>query len=500
MPHRSPAARRPPAPPSSRSWPRLLPLLLAAMLSAGGSGCRAQNTASAPPTAWPATPDGGTQAGSGAGTTPSATPSPPAPPVHILRPGGFPAPAPTLPPSRAHRGMPVAQIRDEPAVRVRIGTALTTAALGTAATPGGELQLSAGPDAQPYRYAAPLTVVRKGDAWEITDARGGRVRWRLPRLVVRAGQAQQPVTFGQGAYPQQIVLEPTGQADHFDAVNHAPLDTYLAGVLERELYATWPAETFRAQAVAARSYALWEVALARRDGGRRFDLESTEASQVYGGESNNLRALDAVRHTRGELLVYDQRVLPAFFASSTGGLGQDAALAFPGRGPDLPPLRAREHGAWDQQSPAWRWGPVSRDRAAWSRRVAAWGAREKHPVAALGTVTHIEIATRNRVQRPATFRITDETGVSFLLHAEGFRQASNFDTKGLPPLEKLDRLLSSHVDVTVNARQVQFTNGRGHGHGVGMSQWGAKAMADAGHGYAAILQFYYPGAELRRLY
>ena len=256
------------------------------------------------------------------------------------------------------------------------------------------------------------------------------MRWRLPRLVITSA-APGPVTLAGNAYPREMVLEPTARADHFDAVNHVPLDTYLAGVLERELFASWPAETFRAQAVAARSYALWEVALARQDADRDFDLESTEASQVYGGQSKNPKALAAVNDTRGVLLVYDGRVLPAFFASSSGGLGQDAALAFPGRGPDLPPLRARVQGAWDQQSPAYRWGPISRDRAAYSQRLAAWGEREKHPVAALGTVTHVDVATRNRVGRPASFRVTDETGTAFTLHAEGFRQASNFS--GAPP-------------------------------------------------------------------
>jgi len=458
-----------------------------------GSGCRAQGPAPAPPTAWPATPDAPTLGRS----TPSAAPAPSRP----LSPGGVPATAPALPPPPPHRGMPVGEINAEPAVRVRVGTGLTTVTLGV--LEGSQLEISAGAGARPYRYAAPVTVLRKGDAWELTDARGGRVRWRIPRLAVSAA-APGPVTCGGNAYPRQIVLEPADHADHFHAVNHVPLDTYLAGVLERELYASWPEETFRAQAVAARSYALWEVALARRDPARGFDLESTEASQVYGGQSKNPKALAAVNDTRGVMLVCDGRVLPAFFASSSGGLGQDAALAFPGRGPDLPPLRAREHGAWDKQSPTYRWGPVVRDRVAYSRRLAAWGAREKHAVAAIGTVTRIEVATLNRVKRPASFRVTDETGAAFVIDAEGFRQAGNFSGAragaGLPALDKDDRLLSSHVDVALNARQVVFSNGRGHGHGVGMSQWGAKAMAEAGHHYAAILKFYYPGAELRRLY
>jgi stage II sporulation protein D len=46
----------------------------------------------------------------------------------------------------------------------------------------------------------------------------------------------------------------------------------------------------------------------------------------------------------------------------------------------------------------------------------------------------------------------------------------------------------------------QFPAGRGYGHGVGMSQWGARAMGQAGHRHTAILGFYYPGAAVRVLY
>ncbi len=470
----------------------LLSAFVAAALTFGGTGCVAQTTPQpTSPTAWPATDDTpGSTSRSSTGTA--------------LRPGATPTATPNLPPAPPHRGMPVADIRGEPTVRVRVGSSLTKATLGK---PGDALRIGAAQthrNKKIYRYPAPVTIIRSGGAWELTDATGARVRWRLPELNI-THDTSGAISLGEKAYPRRIRLSPAGDAAaRFHAINHVPLETYLAGVLERELYASWPAETFRAQAVAARSYALWEVSLARRTPGRVFDLESTEASQVYGGVSKNPKALAAVHDTRGMLLVYDARVLPAFFASSTGGLGQDAALAFPGRGPDLPPLRAREQGAWDAQSPTYRWGPITRDSATLSRRIAAWGKAKKsaphQALAKLGTLRQIAVATLNRVKRPASFRLTNNTGATFILDAEGFRQACNFKAKGLPAIRKELRLLSSHVDVAASGSSIIFTQGHGHGHGVGMSQWGAKAMAQAGHKHAAILSFYYPGAALVRLY
>ena len=177
------------------------------------------------------------------------------------------------------------------------------------------------------------------------------------------------------------------------------------------MYANCTLESFKAQAVAARSYAFWEMTIGRR---RHYDLESTTASQVYGGKASNTTAIQAVRATRGQVIAYEGRVVPAFFSSSTGGLGQDALVAFPTRVEDIAPLRAREHGAWDRDSPTYRWGPIVRDTATLSRRIAAWGLRRKHAAEKLGPLQSIEVAARNRVGRPAQFALVEPGAAAFL--------------------------------------------------------------------------------------
>ncbi len=456
--------------------------------------------------------NGGDAERSGAGPAPAwrTTPAPRNAPRNAVpnAPRTAPAPPPTA--SAEHRvntgrgpylGPLTRRITAEPAIRVRVRTSVAELEL----THRGPLRVAAAATTDPkqvHRYTAPLRVRRVNETWEVRDAAGRVVRWPTPRLLIECDGGE-AIEVGEQAYPNRLVLVPdvnarTGnETGLIDAINHVPLETYLAGVIEKELYASWPLEAFKAQAVAARSYALWEMTIASD---RAYDLESTVASQAYIGRARNAKSVEAVQATRGECLTYRGRVLPAFYSSSTGGLGQDATLAFPDRVEELPPLQAREHGAWDKDSPQWRWGPVDREVATLSRRVAGWGKARGHPVAELGQIAGVRIAARNRVGRPSVFEVRDTAGRRFTLACEAFRNACNHTLNGKLPLPRGDRLLSSHVQPQVIGGTVRFAVGRGFGHGVGMSQWGARTMAAAGHGYTSILGFYYPGATVQQLY
>lgn len=460
---------------------------LTVLHACGGTGDNA-GPASPKPRLWDST------------TTPPAAAASPAPASSRLATSRGPFPGPL-----------VAEVNREPVVRVRVQTNVNQLAIvrhGAIRVTG---PLNRGTKA--YRYSTPATITRDsapgssggvsggGGAWVIRDAAGQSVRWQLPELLIEADDGG-VIDLGEKAYPRRLVLTPRTdkagtETGNFDAVNHVPMETYLAGVIERELYGSWPLDTFKAQAVAARSYALWEMTIA---GHRHYDLESTTASQAYIGKAKNPRAVTAVAETRGQCLTFAGRVVPAFYSSSSGGLGQDAVIAFPNRVEDIAPLRAREHGAWDKASPQYRWGPVVRDSATLARRIAAWGRDRPDPIMQLGKIAAIEVAARNRVGRPSAWAVTDTNGKRYTVSCEWFRNACNDTDNGRLPMEKGKRLLSSHFDVAVVGNTVRFTQGRGYGHGVGLSQWGAHGMAEAGHKYTAILQFYYPGAAVQKLY
>lgn len=138
-------------------------------------------------------------------------------------------------------------------------------------------------------------------------------------------------------------------------VNRVGLEAYLAGVIAREVPASWPAAALQAQAVAARSYAL-----AHRAADETFDLYADERSQVYGGiAAEHPATTAAIRATAASVLLYAGRVADTLFSASNGGRTMSAAEAYPGN-PDPPPYLAARDDPYDAAaSPFASWGPVA---------------------------------------------------------------------------------------------------------------------------------------------
>ena len=149
-------------------------------------------------------------------------------------------------------------------------------------------------------------------------------------------------------YRGEIEVSVAGQ--RLNAVNHVGLEQYLAGVVPHEMPSSWPAEALKAQAVAARSYAL-----SRRVRGKAFDLYADVRSQVYGGlAAEHPRASAAVQATAGKVLLWEGRPIDALYHSTSGGTTISAAEAFGTAVPYLVPADD-PHSAI---SPVHRWGPT----------------------------------------------------------------------------------------------------------------------------------------------
>ncbi len=388
-------------------------------------------------------------------------------------------------------GPALSSIAREPTIRVRVAANQAQADIHGP----GDLHVSPAPNVAPRIFTPPLRITRQQTNWILRDARGQTLAWAVPTLRV-SHASDAPLSVGRTAYPGQLVVVPAADERRLHVVNHLPLEQYLPGVVYRELYPNWSPAAFRAQAIAARSYALWEMTLQPH---RAWDLESTTASQAYAGSTDHANANAAVAATRGMVLAYGGRVVPAFYNSTSGPIAQDAIVAFPNRAPNIPPLVGGPRGEWDRTSPHYRW-QVTRTKQDLAARLAAWGRANRHPIAGLSGVNRINISRRTRSgPRPAAFLITDVNRGFHELPAESFRQAANHPAPGLGPVSRQQRLKSSFVTIQVNPTSITFA-GHGFGHGVGMSQFGAQALAVQGHDHPAILRFYYPGSEIKRVY
>ena len=100
-------------------------------------------------------------------------------------------------------------------------------------------------------------------------------------------------------------------------VNTLPLEEYLMGVVPSEMPSKWNYEAHRAQAIAARSYALANL---NKRNSKGYDLKDTPHDQAYGGASSETpQTTRAVLSTRGEVLTYDDKIIPAYYHASAGG-------------------------------------------------------------------------------------------------------------------------------------------------------------------------------------
>jgi stage II sporulation protein D len=156
---------------------------------------------------------------------------------------------------------------------------------------------------------------------------------------------------GSGSYRGSLEFRP-GAFGGVNAINAVPLDQYVAGVISRESPASWPLEALKAQAVAARTYAI-----ASTKGGDGFDHYQDTRSQVYGGVAAETASTDqAVAETSGQVVTYQGQPVVTYFFSTSGGRTEDVENTTLGTEP-LPWLKSVED-PYDSVSPKHRWGPI----------------------------------------------------------------------------------------------------------------------------------------------
>ena len=454
-------------------------------------------------------------------TTPVALESPVDPPAQTEQPtvdpvpGGLvdtsdlevPAAPLVLPPKE--RPLPP---REEPTMAVRIGSVPAGGTIAIGCDVALRVQSSdENGSASSWKVTPPIDVRATKSGW-IVEARGAnasRARREFPpcELVLVADSAgSHPVEWNKVDWPGALrlvvvdaVTPKTGASApaKIDLVMDIAMEQYLPGVIAKELYGSWDPETFEAQAIAARSYAVVEKD--RWAGRRHYDLVAGQQSQAWEGATTNRRALDAVRETRGKVLVFDGRVVPAYYSSACGG-HPASALGTVTDNPfhDIRPISAGDDsprkgpccGASSVAS--WRVTiPLAQVRA----RLVAWGkANGRADLVAIEVPTAIKVHEKNSAGR-AEVLVVESAKRSCEISSEDFRWAMNAPRDKATMLKSGD--LSAKVVRSGTGGTVEFT-GHGFGHGVGMCQHGAQTTAAGGASAQKILARYYAGATIEQ--
>ena len=303
----------------------------------------------------------------------------------------------------------------------------------------------------------------------------------------------EPVAVNGRRYHGSLKLVPC-DGGSFDVVNLVSLDEYLEGVVPSESYSTWPAAALEAQAIASRTYAIYQIK-SNNDADKSFDLHADVRSQAYGGVDAEVQSTnDAVMKTRGVVLAYGpkgrEKIFCAYFSSTCGGITASGLDVFD----DPTPTLAARLSDGCAEAKRYRWPDFSITRAELTRRVRVYGQRNSMSVASIGTIRSMEIAGRNAVGRPSRFALIDDAGRRFELAAEQMRNAANADGP------KDVQFYSSFFTPIDAGDSIRITDGRGWGHGVGMCQNCAYGWSKRGADAKAILAASYPGSVLVKAY
>ena len=418
---------------------------------------------------------------------PAPAPPPAAPPPAIV----IPADPPAAPAAE------VDEIDSSPPVRV--GILVDTPRVEIASTSGLEIT-GAGGD-------RPLGRALAGERLVVTSGSGGTLRV-VGSTGAEVASGQGPLVFravgggllSLGGRPYRgdalVQARPGGRVT---AVNVVDMETYLLGVVPREIGKVGPEllEAAKAQAVAARTYAVKYL-------GRRselgFDVFATVQDQVYGGAGDEHDPVtQAVRSTAGEILSFDGRPIEAYYHSTCAG--QTAAIDEVWNERPVPYLVSvrdvdpASGEAFDRSSSRFRW--TQRWTAEQINTILGRTLRDSvRGGGAVGQLRDMRVLERTPSGRVRAMRI-ETTGGSFTVGKDRVRWIL------LTPAGAA--LNSSKFDVEVlrgaDGRVTEVVaSGGGWGHGIGMCQVGAMGRARAGQDYRAILAAYYPGTRLRDLY
>ncbi|MCX6345144.1 MAG: SpoIID/LytB domain-containing protein [Armatimonadetes bacterium] len=267
-------------------------------------------------------------------------------------------------------------------------------------------------------------------------------------------------------------LEINFNARSLRVINIVSLEDYLLGVLPAEMPNSYPAESLKAQAIAARTYALSNL---RKHASKGFDLcDCTDCQAYIGVVAEKPNCAKAVRDTCGQVLMFDGKPASILYSNDCGGATRDYAELYPDcNTPYLCAVTEPDdiiHIIWQL---AYRFTELEKKlRDAGIKEASGLKSMMVSKTGSTGWVLEIKITGENASTTITSSRLRKILGVSTL-------KSELFTIETLTSKELLIK-------------------GKGWGHGIGLCQVGAKALALPPHNltYDKILAHYFPGTQI----
>lgn len=302
------------------------------------------------------------------------------------------------------------------------------------------------------------------------------------KLFLEDKEIQTPVKFRPksentlklGDDPYRGDMEIRMEEDNLVVINEVPLEEYLFSVVGGEIYPGWPEEVLKAQAVAARTYALFQY---EKNRDKTYQLESSVDSQRYigiAGENKNINK--AVLGTEGLVMTYNNCLIQAFFHSTCGGRTEDVNSLWPGN--NLPYLESKICSfCRDAVNYNWQFSIKKQDL----EKILSTDENFR------GELNSLKVAALTHTGRVSELALRTSNGGRKLKISDFRRWIGQ------------DKIKSTFFKISLKKDTYIFT-GHGSGHGVGLCQEGAKTLALKKNRYERILKFYYPGIKIEKYF
>ncbi len=294
------------------------------------------------------------------------------------------------------------------------------------------------------------------------------------------------LSYGHDKYQGMFKVITNAKGDSCDIVNEVPMETYISSLLTKEMNPKWPIEALKAQAVAARTYALHKIRTQQvtKELGNEayYDLESSEKHQV-GGNFFDVTAStnEASTETKGEVLTTQTgRIEPIFFHAKCGGRTLRPDQVWHNKEEDYQSVNCPF--CHDIGPKGWS-NLITRERL---KSFFLWASEQGYLKERLAGDLNSIILVPDEIDRfTVNFYINDRP---FIIEKAVLRKYFG------------RVLFPSNTFSVVKQGEGIMVMGEGLGHGVGLCQMGAFAMAMRGWSYKKILSHYFPGHVLKKLY
>ena len=369
-----------------------------------------------------------------------------------------------------------------------------------------------------------------------------------PIKIIPVRNAKIVVVFNGQKYYYRGSIEIDIDKEHrkLNVINIIDIEEYLYGVLKKEISPSWPQEALKAQAVAARTFAIFNMNKYIDAG---YNICASTNSQAYGGVNHEDPLTNkAVDETRGVIMVYKGKPINAVYHSDSGGYTEDSENVW---GSSLPYLRSVKSVFEEKVTPPYHTWSFSINEKDLTEKLQKQGYK-------INSIFSIESAKKSETGRTSELIFSVDNNKIINIKTNDFRnligadlirstlfvieeigKESNItenteDEKKIEDKEEqkdsIKEILEQKEDWTINEllelmkknkqeREEQkeeiipkvistkintpltfLFSGSGNGHGVGMSQWGAYGMALQGSKYQDILKYYYQGIEIIKKY